>query len=105
MDDLTHLTKNMSERQKFEFYNNFYLYKKETIVGIFLSLALGWCGMHRFWLNDKKGGIIYLIFFWTFLPFVFSIVDAICMNKSCKKFNNNLALQSFKKLTELSPPV
>ena len=42
---------------------------------------------------------------WTLLPFIFSIVDAICMKRTCKKINNNHAVDAFKKYSESSLPI
>ena len=103
--DYKHLTKKMSEVSKFEFYNDISLSNKEYTIGIALALTMGWCGVHRFWLGDSKGGFIYLIFFWTLLPFIFSIVDAICMKRTCKKINNDHAVDAFKKYSEASLPI
>ena len=103
--DYKHLTKKMNELSKFEFYNDISLSNKEYTIGIALALTLGWCGVHRFWLGDSKGGFIYLIFFWTLLPFIFSIVDAICMKRTCKKINNDHAVDAFKKYSESSLPI
>jgi TM2 domain-containing membrane protein YozV len=103
--DYKHLTKKMSEVSKFEFYNDISLSNKEYTIGIALALTMGWCGVHRFWLGDSKGGLIYLIFFWTLLPFIFSIVDAICMKRTCKKINNDHAVDAFKKYSEASLPI
>ncbi len=42
-----------------------------------LALFLGWIGIHKFYLGQKGLGIIYLIFFWTFIPGIISLIEAI----------------------------
>jgi TM2 domain-containing membrane protein YozV len=48
--------------------------KKKTTVAL-LALFLGWIGIHRFYLNQASLGIWYLLFFWTGIPFLISLVD------------------------------
>jgi TM2 domain-containing membrane protein YozV len=45
-------------------------------TAIFLSLALGWMGAHRFYLGHSRSGILYLIFCWTYIPLVLSVLSA-----------------------------
>ncbi|MCD7710767.1 MAG: TM2 domain-containing protein, partial [Porphyromonadaceae bacterium] len=47
------------------------------------ALSLGCFGVHKFYLGQKKLGIAYLVFFWTFIPSILSFIDAIiylCMD-------------------------
>lgn len=48
--------------------------KKKKIV-ILLALFLGWMGAHRFYLGQPFKGALYLLFFWTLVPFFFSLID------------------------------
>lgn len=41
-----------------------------------LAMGLGWlCGAHRFYTHQKSLGILYLLFFWTGIPFAMTMVD------------------------------
>ena len=98
-----HLIKKLNRNEAFAFYNEFNLRRRQPSVGISLALLLGWIGVHRFWLGDKKGGITFLVFFWTLLPGFFSIFDALCMVELCRQYNNKLAKKLFDGIKELSP--
>jgi TM2 domain-containing membrane protein YozV len=41
-----------------------------------LALTLGWLGGHRFYTGQTVSGLAYLLFFWTFIPVVLSLIDA-----------------------------
>lgn len=45
--------------------------------GIFVALAwfLGGFGAHKFYLGQNKKGLLYLVFFWTFVPSFVGIVE------------------------------
>ncbi len=53
--------------------------KKKKVVRktyLRLALALGWfCGAHRFYAGQKIRGLLYLLFFWTGIPFAMTVVD------------------------------
>lgn len=60
---------------------------KDRTIAILLALFLGGFGMHKFYLNQNKQGFIYLLFCWTFIPYIFAIVDSIIyMSKSDSEF-------------------
>ena len=42
-----------------------------------VAMLLGGLGIHKFYLGQPKQGIFYMIFFWTFIPALLGIVDAI----------------------------
>jgi TM2 domain-containing membrane protein YozV len=41
-----------------------------------LALLLGWAGMHRFYTHQFISGLAYLLFFWTLIPGLLSLIDA-----------------------------
>lgn len=50
--------------------------KDKTTAGI-LAILLGGVGVHRFYLGQAGLGILYLLFFWTFIPSLLGIIDGI----------------------------
>ncbi len=38
---------------------------------------LGGLGIHKFYLGQVAAGIVYLVFFWTFIPALISLVEGI----------------------------
>ena len=56
---------------------------KSRTVAILLALFTGGIGLHRFYLGKIGSGILYLLFFWTFIPALVAFVEAIlwlCMS-------------------------
>lgn len=51
---------------------------KSKLVAALLALFLGGLGIHKFYLG-KSIGILYLIFFWTFIPAIVALIDAIIL--------------------------
>ena len=54
---------------------------KNKNVAILLAFPgfLGAFGAHKFYLGEKVAGVLYLIFWWTFIPSIFSFLDFISL--------------------------
>lgn len=50
--------------------------KDKTAAGL-LAIFLGGIGIHKFYLGKTAQGIIYLLFFWTFIPAVVGFIEGI----------------------------
>lgn len=50
--------------------------KKQT-VALLLASTLGWLGAHRFYLGHRIAGLLYLLFCWTGIPALLSLVESI----------------------------
>jgi TM2 domain-containing membrane protein YozV len=50
---------------------------KNRITAALLAFFLGGFGIHRFYLGQGGLGILHLIFCWTFIPAIISLIDAI----------------------------
>lgn len=50
---------------------------KNKIAAGLLSIFLGAFGVHKFYLGQNKQGVFYLLFCWTYIPFILGIVEGI----------------------------
>ncbi|MBI1260087.1 MAG: NINE protein [Rhizobiales bacterium] len=48
---------------------------KNRITAAILALVLGGIGIHRFYLGNTGLGLLYLVFFWTFIPAIVAFVE------------------------------
>ena len=47
------------------------------MAAILLAFFLGGFGVHKFYLGRVAQGILYLIFFWTFIPAIIAFIEFI----------------------------
>jgi TM2 domain-containing membrane protein YozV/DNA-directed RNA polymerase subunit F len=48
---------------------------KDRTTAMLLCLFLGGFGVHKFYLGKKNDGIIYLVFFWTYIPAIVAVFE------------------------------
>lgn len=61
---------------------------KSKIAAALLAFFLGGFGAHKFYLGQTGMGILYLVFFWTFIPAIVAFVEFILLlTMSDEKFN------------------
>jgi TM2 domain-containing membrane protein YozV len=60
--------------------------KVNKYLYIILAVFLGSFGAHKFYAGKKKTGILYLVFFWTFIPEILALFDVI---KACGKMKDS----------------
>jgi TM2 domain-containing membrane protein YozV len=63
-----------SDDSPFNFYKTHQPQKQKALI---LCLLLGLFGAHRFYLHQNSTGAAYLLFCWTLIPVLFSLIDAI----------------------------
>lgn len=62
---------------------------KSKGIALLLAIFLGGFGIHRFYLGQSGAGILYLLFFWTLIPFFLSLIDIIgLLTKSKDEFGD-----------------
>lgn len=67
---------------------------RNKIVAAILALVLGGFGIHKFYLGQTGWGILYLLFFWTFIPAIAAFVEFILLllmndDRFDDRFNSN----------------
>jgi TM2 domain len=50
---------------------------RNRVVAALFALILGWFGIHKFYLGKVGQGVLYLLFCWTFVPLVISLIEGI----------------------------
>lgn len=50
--------------------------KSKIAAGLF-ALFLGGIGVHKFYLGNVSAGVLYLLFFWTFIPAFIAFIEGI----------------------------
>ena len=56
---------------------------KSRTVAVLLALFLGGIGAHKFYLGKVGTGLLYLLFFWTCIPAIIALIEAViwlCMS-------------------------
>lgn len=52
-------------------------YTKSKMIAGLLAILLGTFGIHKFYLGNWVLGIVYLIFFWTYVPAILGLIEGI----------------------------
>ena len=66
--------------------------KKSVLTGVLLAVFLGAYGGHKFYLGQIKIGLLYLVFFWTLIPYLIALFEAFNMGKTISNCNYKIAL-------------
>lgn len=53
--------------------------RRSKWVAVIFAVFLGWFGAHKFYLGKTRAGIFYLLFFWSGIPLVLSLIDALIL--------------------------
>ena len=52
---------------------------KSRLAAALFAIFLGGIGIHKFYLGKVGQGILYLVFFWTFIPAVIGLIEGIVL--------------------------
>jgi len=65
---------------------------KNKLAAALFALLLGGIGVHKFYLGQIGMGVLYLLFFWTFIPAIIGLIEGIILltmsdDDFCKKYS------------------
>jgi TM2 domain-containing membrane protein YozV len=97
--ELTPYIEHLSDAEKFEFVAAYMARKKDTMVGFVLAFFLGNFGAHHFYLGKNVRGVMYICFFWTLIPGLISLIEAIFMGNTIRAYNEEQAQKILSLIT------
>ena len=65
--------------------------RKDVTPAVLFALFLGGVGAHHFYLGHTLIGVLFVLFFWTFIPALIALVEACFMPMTIKGHNNKVA--------------
>lgn len=87
------ITKELDAEEKIQFQIVYANENKSVSTGVLLALFLGGLGIHKFYLGQSGWGVLYLLFFWTFIPSIIALVEACLMGGTVRKYNTAKAYE------------
>jgi TM2 domain-containing membrane protein YozV len=92
-----------TDEQRAIFQAQMSAWQKDEVVGVLLALFLGTFGAHHFYLRRPGLGILYILFCWTGIPTIISIVECFFMPGRVRQFNLALATYFASQLAAAAP--
>lgn len=81
----------LNQQEQTLFYNELSLKKYDFTIIFIICLFFGTIGIHKFLLGENFKGLMYLLFFWTFIPTILAFINLFTLNKQVKVKNDILA--------------
>ena len=81
------MTESLTDEQRAIFYAQISAVQKDEVVGVLLALFLGTFGAHHFYLRRNGLGVLYVLFCWTGIPSLVSLVECFFMPRRVRQFN------------------
>lgn len=83
----------LNEQQKLLFNQKYSDEKKDPTTAVIITLLLGGIGGHKFYMGETGMGIVYLLFFWTFIPSFVALIELFTISGKVKKYNDSKAVE------------
>ena len=81
----------LSKDHRRRFHHIYMSRRKDVTPAVLLALFLGGVGAHHFYLGHTLLGVVCILFFWTFVPAVIALIEAIFMSATVKGKNAQIA--------------
>lgn len=80
-----------TDEQRALYYAQMSAWQKDEVVGVLLALFLGTFGAHQFYMRRPGLGILYIVFSWTGVPTIISLIECFFMPERVRQYNLALA--------------
>ena len=77
--------------------------KKDPTTALLLCLILGGIGAHEFYLSNINKGVISLVFCWTFIPGIISLIQLFTIQKRVMDENDAIAQKILAGIKDQGP--
>ena len=83
------------------FQTEFDVAKRSSATGVLLCVLLGAFGAHHFYMQKMKLGTLYLLFCWTGIPLLASLIESFFMPKRIRAYNAAMATDTVMKIKNI----
>lgn len=82
----------LTQTQREIFYAEFNRKAKDYHIALALAIILGWnLGAHKFYLGKPLQGLLHIVFVWTGIPVILTIIDIFRMHGTVDMLNAHIA--------------
>ena len=89
--EIIQLTKDLSDSEQSSFQFHYQSQHKQPTTALLLCIFLGGLGAHRFYLGKVTSGVLSILFCWTFIPEIISLVECFTIRKKVRARNVSAA--------------
>jgi Predicted membrane protein len=93
----------MTPDQRMLFQSQYARSQKNRTAAFLFTFFLGGFGAHRFYLGQIGLGVLYAVFFWTFIPAIISFFELFLILGRVDRYNENLAQELARGVKMLGP--
>jgi TM2 domain-containing membrane protein YozV len=101
MDDLM-LQRDMTDSQRMMFQSEITKVRKNRTTALLLTLFLGGIGAHHYYMGKVGLGILYTVFFWTFIPAIVAFIELFLIMKRVDRYNEGMSQEAAVKVKALT---
>jgi TM2 domain-containing membrane protein YozV len=83
----------MTPQQQLYFRQEYDRQVRNPSTALILTVLFGGLGAHRFYLREWGWGIAYVLFFWTYIPSIISIIECPLIRSRTTRYNERCAQQ------------
>jgi TM2 domain-containing membrane protein YozV len=81
----------MTDQQRMLFLSQYAMVRKDATTAILLAVFLGGFGAHRFYMGQVGLGVLYLLFCWTGIPSIISLIECFLLSGRVRMYNASQA--------------